>query len=116
MKKTTAAATTAETSSVRKVVDHVLRFESLHEEFPRLMRQYGLERIVLNSGGALGRQNFDKVLGVANMTLENIRLVEWVYARDFAAFGYPTISSKLHELENQLDGTDELDNDARQQQ
>ncbi|KAL3900842.1 MAG: hypothetical protein SGARI_006163 [Bacillariaceae sp.] len=81
-----------------RVIEHVLHFERLHDEFPLLMKEYGLDFIRLpEKGNGPGRMNHAKEIGVANLTLSNVRLIESVYARDFAAFGYEAIS---HRLEN----------------
>jgi Sulfotransferase family len=95
----------------RRVVDHVLHFESLTTEFPALMNGY-----YANDGGQGGRRPVlpeikdsakleallectkSRSLGIANLTLQNVRLIEFVYARDFAAFGY---KSMTYHLENQ---------------
>jgi Sulfotransferase family len=100
----------------RRVVDHVLHFESIAKEFPALMIDYYGNSNSTNQGRghrrppllpeindparlqALLECTESRSLGIANLTLENVRLIEFVYARDFAAFGY---KSMTYHLENQ---------------
>jgi Sulfotransferase family len=92
----------------RRVVDHVLHFESLATEFPALMNDYyaksSSRRPVLPeikdsaTIQAVLECTESHSLGIANLTLQNVRLIEFVYARDFAAFGYKSIT---YHLENQ---------------
>jgi hypothetical protein len=80
----------------RRVVDHVLHFENLHNEFPALMDQYNLSDVVLAKKSVGRRARYNKRLGVENLTLSNLRLIEKIYQRDFEAFGYASNRSLLH--------------------
>jgi hypothetical protein len=104
-------------------IDHVLRFENLHEEFAALMRLYNLSRVVLPNpnndkdkqqepfarnndtatatataikssyhDGKSAKPTRPNLVGVDHLTNFTKRLIEKVYARDFAAFGYEMIS------------------------
>lgn len=75
-----------------RIIAHVLHMESLDKEFPLLMKEYNLSEIVLPTKKI---RTSEKKLGLANLTLENIRAIERYYGRDFAAFGYETISQYL---------------------
>ncbi|KAL3918363.1 MAG: hypothetical protein SGILL_004271 [Bacillariaceae sp.] len=78
----------------RKIVKHVLRFESLKDDFEALMREYGLDRLVPLPKEHV-RKGLPKLLGLYNMTLENLKLIERVYRQDFEAFGYKTKSFEI---------------------
>jgi Sulfotransferase family len=90
----------------KPVIQHVLHFENLHDEFAALMAQYNLSHVVLsnphnnnnNNNKTQQQQSSDSstrkpisLVGVANLTDSTKRLIEKVYARDFAAFGYEMI-------------------------
>jgi len=68
-----------------RIVAHGLRFENLTLEFNALMQQY---QIQIQLSNHRENESHDKKLNVANITLENIRLVNEIYHRDFEAFGY----------------------------
>jgi len=78
----------------KRIIDHVLHFESLDEEFESLMEMYNMNVILPK------RKERKKVLSAKNISIENIRRIEYMYAQDFATFGYETISSRL---ENQFE-------------
>jgi Sulfotransferase family len=90
----------------RRIVDVILRFEKLDTEFPALMQRFNLTNVTLlpspsmtttttttTRSSSKSRRARIQQMGIQNLTLENIRLIELVYARDFAVFGYPTVSS-----------------------
>jgi len=73
-----------------RTIHHVIHFERLAEEFPALMKEYGLEdRVILPTRRI---RSHKREITIANISLENIRRIERYYARDFAAFGYETVS------------------------
>jgi hypothetical protein len=87
----------------RRVVDHVLHFEHLSVEFPKLMMAYNLSVHLPNlTQGDRDNRNHGtpsrvptsklKKVGRNNLTSDTLRLMELVYARDFKAFGYQIIS------------------------
>jgi hypothetical protein len=82
------------TSVANKVVKHVLRFENLTEQYNELMNKYGMENLT-----PLPRENvrksLPKCMGLFNLTLDNLRLIERVYHRDFEEFGYKMRSSSI---------------------
>jgi hypothetical protein len=80
----------------KRVVDHVLRFENLIDEFPALMDQYNLSDVVLAEKSMGRHARNEKRLGVENLTLSNLRMIEKIYQRDFEAFGYASNRSLLH--------------------
>jgi hypothetical protein len=92
----------------RRLVKWVLHLETLQDEFPKLLRRYGLEDVVrlpkqrVNAGDSLltmtskstsgsaakKKTNYHRRLTVANLTRETRELIALVYAKDFEAFGY----------------------------
>jgi hypothetical protein len=73
----------------KKMVKHVLRFENLSEEFSTLMKQYDLPLELPTK--KIGRASHNKLLGVHNLTNENLKLIETIYWDDFVEFGYDLI-------------------------
>lgn len=91
-----------------RLVRHVLKFESLHDDFDTLMRRYGDDDIGSSGGNSnpgylsltplpVGRvrQSVDRALGLHNLTLPNLLLIEWAYRRDFDEFGYDVVSGSI---------------------
>ena len=74
----------------RRVVKHVLRFENLDEEFPSLMRQYGLP--VELPGRHNVRNATRSHLTVANLTAETIAAINRRYVDDFLRFRYRVVT------------------------
>lgn len=75
-------------SNGTKVVTHVLKYERLVEDFPKLMRKYGLgERLKLppKQPHAVGR------LTKRNLTRKTIRLINLQAQQDFVKFGYKVV-------------------------
>jgi len=69
----------------KKIVDHVLRFENLTEEFNELMKKYFLN-ITLGKKTNVGRNSSS--FSVANLTRLTIKMINSVYAEDFKFFNY----------------------------
>jgi hypothetical protein len=81
----------------RRLVQWVLHLETLSEDFPKLLRRYGLENFVtlpeerVNAGEgdrSTTTTSQPRRLTVANLTTATIDLITQVYANDFEAFGY----------------------------
>jgi len=68
-----------------KVIDHVLRFENLNEEFQELMKSYSLNVTLGNKINV--RKNYTS-LSVANLTRPTIDKINSCYANDFIFFNY----------------------------
>ena len=90
-------------SEKRRLVRWVLHFENLDAEFSSLMKKYGLQDDVklpqtfvkLNAGDDT-RKGGPPRLSAANLTEENLRLIETVYEKDFSlGNGYQKLTSKL---------------------
>jgi hypothetical protein len=94
-------------STLHKVVNHVLRYENIHQGFVNLMRQYGLERVKLSRykpepRDHTGRRRFT----VADLQPRTICLINQHYAQDFDLFGYTK-----SELCANFDGNEDVDSD-----
>jgi hypothetical protein len=76
----------------KKIVEHVLRFEHLREDFSTLMDRYDLP---LELPTKVYRSSAKKELGVHNLTSENLLLIENIYWDDFREFGYEVLSLKM---------------------
>lgn len=78
----------------RVIVDRIFRFETLQEDFPEICRFFGRE-------GQLQKQNASERAPVsAYLSPEACARVETLYARDYAAFGYPLPSERLGQAED----------------
>jgi hypothetical protein len=71
------------------VTVHVLKMESLATEFAALMEQYGLP-VTLN---VKSNVSYPTKFGIHDFTIDTIRLINEVYAKDFELFGYSTLDS-----------------------
>lgn len=89
-------------SENRRLVRWILHFENLDAEFSSLMKKYGLQDAVklpqtfvkLNAGDDK-RKGGPPRLSAANLTEENLRLIETVYEKDFTlGNGYHKLTSK----------------------
>ena len=78
----------------RKVVQHILRFENLKEEFSNLMDRYDLP---LKLPEKPYRPSDTKKLGIYNLTRQNLEIIEKVYWQDFVEFGYEVLSYNTSE-------------------
>jgi len=67
-----------------RMVQHVIRFENLVAEFAALMERYGLD-ISIDTCHNAGRS---KQYSVSELSGNNIRLINEIYAGDFKRFGY----------------------------
>jgi hypothetical protein len=84
-------------NETRRVIDHVIHFEQLHEEFPALLALYNLSQMILPKE-KIGKFSHRKPLGVANLTRGTAQLIESVYAKDFEEFGYKMSLSSNSEM------------------
>jgi hypothetical protein len=66
---------------------HVLKFESLDEEFSELMKLYGLEAITLPVNNVSENKNYS----VSDFSDKLIRLINEIYYNDFIEFQYDMI-------------------------
>ena len=79
-----------------QIIDHILRFEALNEDFSALMTLYDLpidipgKKNVRNDTGLTGVSG---TMTVANLTKETIEVINEVYAGDFALFNYSKVAS-----------------------
>jgi len=67
-----------------KVVDHILRFENLDEDFSKLMKKYSLNV-------RLGKEDVrdkDCTLTADNLSKETIEIINTIYSEDFSLLGY----------------------------
>ena len=70
----------------KKIIDHVLHFESLDEDFTALMEQY---KISIDLPKRVNERNTTvSTLTTANFTDETIRVINAYYADDFILFNY----------------------------
>jgi hypothetical protein len=80
--------------TVHRVINHVLKYDSLHQEFAELMKQYRLEHVQLSNFSTLatdpvGRPRF----GVADLEPRTICSINRRYAKDFELFGYTQLQA-----------------------
>ena len=79
-----------------KIVDHVLKYENLNEEFDNLMREYGIpmtlppktKKTVLHTYSEKDTQT-RRIFNAHDLTARNIKLINDVYHLDFEYYGYP---------------------------
>lgn len=76
----------------KKIVEHVLQFEHLREDFSNLMDRYDLP---LELTTKVYRSSAKKELGVHNLTSENLLLIENIYWDDLREFSYEALSLKM---------------------
>ena len=84
-----------------QVVHHVLRFEHLQEEFDKLMVEYNLN-ITLPHVNKATITSQQRLMTSQDLSLENRKWIETIYARDFDAFDYPRLSQEEEEEETRL--------------
>ncbi len=75
----------------QRIVEHVLFFEDLNSDFSNLMADYNLP-LALPSNRV--RPKSEQKLGVGNLTIQNILLIEELYEEDFREFGYEVLSKR----------------------
>lgn len=83
-----------------RLVDHILRYESLDEEFNRLMKLYGVGiRLPLrrDSQSAMLVVEKGSRLSVADFSLDTIRVINEYYRLDFQLFDYKMITDQRPE-------------------
>ena len=87
-----------------KVVDHILRYENLAEEFDNLMREYRIpitmppksSKTVHHTYRLRGSEK-KRIFKVGDISAANIKLINNVYDRDFEYFRYPKIHAYIPE-------------------
>lgn len=73
----------------KQIVDHVLKFENLDQEFAELMAQYQLNVVLPPSHVNQSK----KKLTVKDLTPETLEVINRFAARDFELFGYEMITN-----------------------
>ncbi|KAG7344966.1 sulfotransferase family protein [Nitzschia inconspicua] len=81
--------------STSRLVQHVLHFEYLQDQFASLMRAYQLN-ISLPQEKLNSRKEFPTNCTVADLTKTTMQLIEDVYRDDFELGGYPILSHRFH--------------------
>lgn len=71
-----------------QVIDHILRFENLDEDFDALMQLYNLD---IELPKKLNARNSTDLLTVRDLTIETIYVINKVYMMDFVRFSYPMV-------------------------
>jgi hypothetical protein len=75
-----------------QTVTHLLHNELLEEEFPLLMKAYGL-KVSLPEQRMNSRPDLGAKLGVSKLTISTLKLIEDTYTKDFELGGYEMISA-----------------------
>lgn len=70
----------------KRKVDHILRFEHLDTDFPRLMKRYNIEQVKLEN-----KNKSNKNVSIRDLNKKSIDLINKVYKKDFELFGYKMI-------------------------
>ena len=82
----------------KQVVKHVLRMEHLQEQFDKLMLEYNLNitlpHVMKSNKPSSSSQQRIRRLTSQDLSLENQKLIESIYAQDFDAFEYPLFSQQ----------------------
>jgi hypothetical protein len=94
----------------RPVIHHILQWEYLTEQFPSLMKAYGLENsITLPSEININKNDHNETSwwwwwdqSVADLTSETRALIEQVYSKDFALGGYVKINHLIQSRDPHL--------------
>ena len=77
-----------ESNGMKQVVTHVLKMENLSEEFPALMKEYGLPVILEHANKTPSKGVKGSKFGVKGLSRDAvIKINEWA-KRDFDLFGY----------------------------
>jgi hypothetical protein len=76
-----------------KVIDHVLRFESLQQDFAKLMQQYELPLNLSDKAMNKAKVSEKKRMTVADLFPSTIQLINHYAAEDFRRFGYKMIDA-----------------------
>lgn len=78
--------------SGKQIINHVIRYETLEEEFPKLMEQYKLSDIVLPPKGKFVAPTFNTQWTNRHLTIELIARINDIYSRDFDELGYKMVT------------------------
>merc|ERR1719232_1893403 len=68
----------------KKIIDYVLKFENLDEQFQNLMKKFSLNLNLRK----VNTRKVDSELGIANLTNETIAMINEYYKNDFKFFNY----------------------------
>jgi hypothetical protein len=84
----------------QKMVQHVIHFEHLEDEFHSLVSAYGLDLNLTAIGVTYHNSKFKPQCTVADLSSETRKLIEDVYEKDFELGGYvmieKTLADKIH--------------------
>jgi hypothetical protein len=81
------------------MVTHLLHNELLKEEFPLLMKAYGLN-VSLPEQPMNSRAHFGAKLEVDSLTINTLKMIEAAYEKDFELGGYEMISARREKESN----------------
>jgi hypothetical protein len=76
--------------SGKQVIQHILKFETLHDDFANLMKKFNLNITIPAKEVRLGRK-YDKKIGVNDLSSDLVLLIEEFYKKDYDFFGYPRL-------------------------
>lgn len=76
------------------IVDHVLQYEHLHEQFTELMTQYNLPVNLDSEADETENDSRQGLLSVKDLFPETVQLINEIFLQDFRNFGYPMIDPK----------------------
>lgn len=71
------------------VIDHLVRYENLNQEFSELMKKYSLNITLANRANAPAK----KTLSKANFTQKTINMINKIFKEDFELLGYSMMTS-----------------------
>jgi hypothetical protein len=94
----------------KQVVKHVLRMENLQEQFDNLMLEYNLNIAlphVMKSKKSSNQQHIHRWTS-HDLSLENQKLIETIYAQDFDPFDYPRFTQKQQQKGETMYSTTEI--------
>jgi len=74
-----------------KVIPHVLKLENLNTDFNKLMFDYNCDIRISKKRNSSDNYYFGKKYGVEDISLENIKLINEKYKKDFIYFDYEMI-------------------------
>jgi len=73
----------------KQVIDHVLRYENLSEEFPALVNKYYEYDVNLNE--RFNQRVSGDSMAISDFSQETINMINTYYEKDFASFNYPML-------------------------
>jgi hypothetical protein len=82
----------------KKVVDHILKFENLGEDFADLMARYNLTSVALEAK-AYNKRERDALLSVRDLTEKTVSMIRDHYKLDFERFNYSLTTPPVESVE-----------------